>query len=867
MTLIERLRRDGFRVDVRALFATPTLADLAATVDAAAAVIEVPPNLIPANCESITPGLLPLAQLTQAEIDGIVGSVPGGAANVQDIYPLGPLQEGIFFHSLMAGEGDPYLLCSLLAVQSRERLDAFLEALQAVVERHDILRTALAWEGLREPVQVVWRKAALAVEEVALDSGREAAAQLLERFDPRRHRVDLCRAPLLQAGVAFDAAQERWLLLLRWHHLLGDHTTMEVVQREIQAHLLGRGEWLAASVPYRNVVAQARLGLSREEHESFFRQMLGEVDEPTAPFGLLDVQGDGSGIQESRLALEAGLSRRLREGARRLGVSPASLAHHGWAQVLSRLTGREDVVFGTVLFGRMQSGAGADRGIGLFINTLPVRIGIGREGVESNVRRTQTLLADLVRHEHAALALAQRCSAVPAPAPLFTSLLNYRYSGADDRSSSAGMVEGWEGFENLHGEERTNYPLTLSVDDLGEGFLLTAQAQAPIEAKRICALMHRALESLAEALEREPQTPARSLEVLPEAERRRVVYEWNDTAVDYPADKCVHELFEEQALKSPEAVAVVFEEQELSYGELNRRANRLAHYLRQLGVRPDARVAICVERGLEMVVGLLAVLKAGGAYVPLDPAYPGERLRFMLEDSAPVALLTQTHLEGLFPELHEVLPVLALNNGDAFWKDLSDANPDPDHIGLTPNHLAYVIYTSGSTGNPKGVLAHHQGLVNRLIWMQRTYELNPSDAVLQKTPFGFDVSVWEFFWTLLAGAKLVMARPESHKDPGYLVATIRRNEITTIHFVPSMLQVFLEHADVSNIANLVRVVCSGEALSAGLLQRFRQQLPHARLHNLYGPTEASIDVTAWTCPAGFNQSVVLIGRPIGNTRM
>ena len=209
------------------------------------------------------------------------------------------------------------------------------------------------------------------------------------------------------------------------------------------------------------------------------------------------------------------------------------------------------------------------------------------------------------------------------------------------------------------------------------------------------------------------------LPMLPEAERRRVLYEWNDTAVDYPADKCVHELFEEQALKSPEAVAVVFEEQELSYGELNRRANRLAHYLRQLGVRPDARVAICVERGLEMVVGLLAVLKAGGAYVPLDPAYPSERLRFMLEDSAPVALLTQTHLEGLFPELHDVLPVLALNNGDAFWKDLSDTNPDPDRIGLTPNHLAYVIYTSGSTGTPKGVMIEHSstGKPDPLAWL------------------------------------------------------------------------------------------------------------------------------------------------------
>ena len=703
VTLIERMRRSGFRVDVRSLFATATLADLAATVDVDAPAVEVPPNLIPAGCQAITPEMLPLVELSQAEIDGIAGAVPGGAANVQDIYPLAPLQEGILFHHLMGGEGDPYLLAVQFSFDTRAHLDGYLNALQAVVNRHDILRTAIQWEGLAEPVQVVWREAPVHVEEIEFDADAgDISEQLYARFDPRRFRIDVRRAPLLRLYLAYDRQKDRWLTMMLRHHLAGDHTTLEVMHSEIQAHLLGQAEQLPVPLPFRNLVAQARLGVSQQEHEGFFRRMLGDVEEPTAPFGLLDVQGDGRGIEEAYLAVDSDLSRRLRAQARRLGVSAASLCHLAWGRVLAKVSGREDVVFGTVLFGRMQGGEGADRVMGLFINTLPVRIAIGDEGVEAAVRRTHTLLADLLRHEHASLALAQRCSAVPAPAPLFSALLNYRHSPGAARVPSAEAKQAWGGIRGLRGEERTNYPFTLSVNDLGEGFSLTAQTPASVGPLRVCEFMRTALESLVDALQTSPATAVRTLDVLPASERDRVLYEWNDTKAEYPSDKCVHELFEEQVLKSPDAVAVVFEDRELSYSELNRRANQLAHYLRELGVKPDDRVAICVERGFEMIVGLMAVLKAGGAYVPLDPAYPVERLRFMLEDSEPVALLTQSHLRELFAATGDALSVLDLDDQDAAWHRLLDSNPDPSLIGLTPRHLAYLIYTSGSTGQPEG---------------------------------------------------------------------------------------------------------------------------------------------------------------------
>ncbi len=618
---------------------------------------------------------------------------------MQDIYPLAPLQEGILFHHLMSEVGDTYLLPVLLEFDSRERLDRFVSALQAVIDRHDILRTGVMWEGLSAPVQVVCRRAHLAVEEVALAVG-DTALQLRERFDPRRYRLDVRRAPLMGVFVAHDRAQGRWLLLHLAHHLVLDHTTLEVVFGEVQAYLLEEQARLRAPVPFRNFVVQARVGVSAEEHEAFFRGMLQDIEEPTAPFGWLDVQGDGSGIAEARVLLEEGLSRRIRERARAAGVSAASVFHLAWGQVLSRLTGHQEVVFGTVLFGRLQGGAGVEQGVGLFINTLPLRLSIGDRGVKEALRETHERLGQLLRHEHASLVLAQRCSAVATPLPLFTTLLNYRYGRV--ARSGADQQRAWEGMKVLSEQERTNYPVSLSVGDLGEGFGLTAQVRAEESAQRICALMGEALSGLVEALERAPERPVRAVEVLPLQERKLLLEEWNRTEAEYFVERCMHELFEEQARRRPEAMAVVYEGVSLSYEELNVRANRLAHYLRELGVQPDARVGICVERGPEMVVGLLGILKAGGAYVPLDPAYPRQRLRYLLTDSAPVLLLVDEAGREALSGQALPMPVLDLKSDAQRWAGCPVRNLSAGEIGLRSHHLAYVIYTSGSTGEPKG---------------------------------------------------------------------------------------------------------------------------------------------------------------------
>ncbi|PBP63907.1 hypothetical protein CCL15_26385, partial [Pseudomonas syringae] len=483
--------------------------------------------------------------------------------------------------------------------------------------------------------------------------------------DPRHYRLDVRQAPLMQIAFTHDPLNDRCLAMLLFHHLVNDATSLYVVLHEIQAHLLGQGAALGQSVPYRNYVAQARLGVSEAQHEAFFREMLGDIDEPTLPFGLQDVQDGGRDIEEASVILPAELNLRLRAHARQAGVSAASLMHLAWARVLGSVSAREQVVFGTVLLGRMQAGEGADRSLGMFINTLPLRIDIGARTVIEGLKATHEQLTALLGHEHAPLVLAQRCSGVAAPTPLFSALLNYRHSGVND--VAAEISSSWDGIESYGAKDRTNYPLTLNVDDFGEGFNLKVLVSSAVGAKRVCGYMQTVLEHLVDALEQSPDTAVNSLPILPATEREQLLVQFNDTALDYPHEQTVHGLFEAQVERTPEALAVLHGEQRLTYRELNEQANRLAHALRKRGVQPDSRVGICVDRSAEMVIGLLAILKAGGGYVPLDPAYPAERIAYMLQDSAPAAVLAHTATQGLLADVS--VPVINLDLSD--WQDES----------------------------------------------------------------------------------------------------------------------------------------------------------------------------------------------------
>jgi len=877
VTMIERMRRSGLQVDVRALFATPTLADLAASVKVQASAVEIPVNRIPVGCDTITVEMLSLVELSQQEIDCIVNNVPGGAGNVQDIYPLAPLQEGILFHHLMGGDGDPYLLVNLMSFEARPLLERYVEAMQGVMDRHDILRTAVVWEGLREPVQVVWRKAPLVVEEVTLDaSAGDVAEQLYERFNPRRYRIDVRQAPLLRVYIAHDEPNERWLMVQLLHHLVDDNTSLKRMRAEIGAHLLDRVDQLPEPQPFRNLVAQARLGVSQEEHEAFFRKVLGDVEEPTAPFGLLDVQGDGTGIEEARIMLDSALAQGIRERARRLGVSAASVCHVAWAQVLARVSGRKDVVFGTVLFGRMQGGAGADLVMGLFINTLPVRIQIGEEGAEASVRRTHNLLAELLRHEHASLALAQRCSRVPAPSPLFSALLNYRHIGVATQAPSAEAPQALEGMRWVRSEERTNYPFMLSVEDLGERFGLTAQTLVSIDPKRVCEFMRTALESLVEALETTPGRAVRTLEVLPEAERHQLLCEWNETTTEYPREKSFIELFEEQVERRGSAIAVVDGGEELSYEELNRRGNRVGHQLREVGVGPGKVVGLLGRRSASFLVGLMGILKAGGAYLPLDAKAPVKRQREMVEESQMSALLVsreyakvlreegEGELHGRGVEIRILEDIVGGGaEGDGWSENL--------RVRIWGRELAYVIYTSGSTGKPKGVMVEQGGMMNHLYAKVVDLELGEADVVAQTASQSFDISVWQFLASLLVGGQVVVVGEKEAQDAEELEKVLVGKRVTIFETVPSMLQAMVGEAEGKESGEwgkLRWVLVTGEACPVELWRKWRRSGGGIGLLNAYGPTECSDDVTHYIASGRPEKGIssVPIGRPVANTR-
>ena len=875
--LIERMRRAGLKVDPQALFAEPTLQALAAQAGTHATETVIPANGIAPGCSRIEPHMLPLVTLAQDEIDRIAAAVPGGASNIQDIYPLGPLQEGLLFHYLLESEGDLYLTATALVSDGRERIERYAQALRQVIARHDILRTSFFWDGLAEPVQVVWRDAPLRVEEIELDPGDgDVLTQLRERFDPRHYRADLRQAPLRWLVIARDAPNDRWVALELLHHLIEDRTSADLVQQEVASILAGRGETLPVPVPFREFVGRTRMGISREAHQAYFGRLLGDIDEPTAPFGLVDAFGDGHRTREAHRELSPELGQRLRRVARKAGVSVATLAHLAWAMVLARACDRDDVVFGTVMFGRMHGGD-ADRAVGLFINTLPVRLRLDGAHVIEGVRRTQEALTGLLRHEHAPLNLAQSCSAVRAPLPLFTSLLNYRHVGhastidADDDARAGGHSLAWAGMHPQGDHERSNYPFDISINDRGgDAFSLDAQVDARIEAigatpERVCAMMETALDSLARALEEAPESALHALEVLPPDARRQVLDAWNRSDATPPASACAQTLFEARAAQRPDAVAVVHGDIDVGYGELNRRANRLAHRLIDSGLKPDDRVAIYLERSVAMVVAILATLKAGGAYVPLDPAYPPERLAYMLGDVGAHTVLTQPRLRSDLPATSA--KVIELVGDDSDGEGFADGNPDPTVLGLQPDHLAYVIYTSGSTGLPKGVMIEHRSLVTLVEALEEGYGLREDDRLLQFAALSFDMSVEECFGALCAGSTLVLRDDEWIADPETFWRHCAEQRISVLNLPTAFWHQLADDRGGAVPDSIRQIMIGGEKVNSEMVARWFQRDGHRpRLINAYGPTEATVDATMCVVD-GDPEAQASIGKPILHTRI
>ncbi|MEU5185533.1 amino acid adenylation domain-containing protein [Streptomyces klenkii] len=892
--LASRVRSElGVELPVRLLFETPTVAGLA----------ELLTTTRPAR-----PALRPVTRPEEI--------------------PLSFAQRRLWFLHRLEGPGATYNVPLAVRLSGAVDREALTAALADVVARHESLRTTFPEHAGRPRQLVLDAAAALPVLEVSelegADGGDEAdestaavEAMLAEKVaDAVRYEFDLAVEQPLRATL-FVLGPRDHVLVLVLHHIAGDGWSLEPLARDLgtayRARVAGTApEWSPLPVQYADYTLWQRELLGDGEGEEAGEAGAGGLAAQQLAYwrnalaGLpdhLELPGDRPRPEvtshrgaDYRFTLSAELHRGLADLAKQSRASVFMVTQAALAALLTRLGAGTDIPIGSPIAGRTDESL--DDLIGFFVNTLVLRTDTsGNPSFRTLLERVRE--TDLAAYAHQDLPFERLVEELrPARSlayhPLFQVALAFHNTAEPAldlpglRAEAEGVRTGTTKFDltvELTERRAENSTEDSTEDSTGNGAGnstadgvegLVEYSTDLFDAATVRTLISR-YQRLLEAVVADPGQPIGRIEILSREEREQLLERWNDTARPVP-ESDLPTLFERRAARSPRAPALVFEGTRLTYAELNARANRLAHFLIARGAGPERVVAVALPRSAELVVALLAVLKTGAAYLPVDPAQPAERTAFMLGDARPVTVLTTA--EG-GPVLPPHTPGVAL--GELYATGALDACPstDPDRTShadhtdltaradrterLTPLHPAYVIYTSGSTGRPKGVAVPHTAIVNRLHWMQAEYRLDATDRVLQKTPFTFDVSVWEFFWPLIEGATLVVAKPEGHKDPAHLAGLIRTEQVTTVHFVPSMLRAFLEAPDAKSCRTLRRVLCSGEALPAELITQFQNTLD-APLYNLYGPTEAAVDVTAWACPEDF-AGTVSIGTPISNTQV
>jgi len=793
--------------------------------------------------------------------------IPAGV-EAEDRQALSYAQQRMWFLWQLDPASGAYNLPGAVRLKGALSLPAIEQAFASLVARHETLRTVFQRQADDRLLQVAVQSP-LVIEQSDLSALAPAEReQAVTQAATRQSMLpfDLANGPLLRVQLLKLAEQEH-VLLLTLHHIVSDGWSMNVLIDEFircyDAHERHEQPQLAPlPIQYSDYALWQRRWLEAGEQArqlEYWQARLGD-EHPVLELPLDHPRPAMPSYQGTRhdFAIDPALAAQLRSCAQKHNVTLFMLLLGAFNVLLHRYTGQGDIRVGVPIANRNRSEV--EGLIGFFVNTQVLRTEL------TGQTRVDQLLQGIKEHAlgaqaHQELPFERLVEALKVErslshTPLFQVMYNHQPQVADIAAvnTASGLelsLVQWQG-------RTTQFDLSLDTfEKSGTLHAALTYANDLFDAVTIERMAGHWL-SLLQAMVADGSQRIGELPMLAADEQRVLVHGWNQTLETYPTERGIHHLIEDQVQRTPHAVALVFGPAQLTYRQLDDRANQLAHALREKGVGPDVLVGICIERSIEMVVGLLAILKAGGAYVPLDPEYPRERLAYMIEDSGIGLLLSQQSLLATLPV--EGLNVIALDQAPG-WLD--GYSREALAVNVHALNLAYVIYTSGSTGKPKGAGNSHRALVNRLCWMQQAYGLDASDAVLQKTPFSFDVSVWEFFWPLMSGARLVVAAPGEHREPARLIETIGEHAITTLHFVPSMLQAFIHEPGVQACASLKRIVCSGEALALDAQLQVFAKLPGAGLYNLYGPTEAAIDVTHWTCIDEGADSVP-IGRPIAN---
>ena len=801
------------------------------------------------HCTSIeaggyTPSDFPLAGLNQKQLDELVGADP----NIEDVYRLSPMQEGLLFHSLYQPEEGAYVVQMSVVTAANVNREDLENKWQRVAEKNDLMRASFIWEGVDHPVQVV-RKKVIVPFEYRDWRGLNSQEQQdeLERYlrEDRKRGFNLREAPLMRVCLIRRGENlHQWI----WshHHLLMDGWSLPLVLGQVS----GTAEQPGATRPYRDYIEWLQkqdLGNA----ESYWRETLKGFAEPTR-IGIekssQSAPAPREKYQEVSVKLSKNATERLERVAREQRLTLNTLVQGGWGLLLSRYSGEKDVVYGATVSGRPADLPGIDKVVGVFINTLPVRLKVGSEETAADcLKRLQEQQAEMRQYEYSPLLQVQAWSDVPRGEALFESIFAYEnyplLRPLQDKAKSSKLRE-------MRLIERTNYPLSI-VAVPGEQLLIKIiYDQSRYEENTVTRLLEH-YERLLESLTNHIGQRVAEIEILT-SEEKQLLTTWNDTAASYPHDKCIHELLEDKAASAADRVALVYEDRHITYADLNRRANKLGHYLRGIGVGPEVVTGICVDRSPEMVIGLLGILKAGGAYLPLDPQYPKQRLEFMLDDARVKFLVTT---EALLEELGGFERRVVMLDSD--WEQIARQSEQNPVRVVDSRDTAYVIYTSGSTGNPKGVMVEHRGARNMAEAQIQSFGVSSESCVLQFASLSFDASIFEIVMTLRTGARLCLAAKENLLPGPGLAELVESRCITNITIPPSALSLVPE----DSMPGLRTIIVAGEACPETLAAQWTAV---TRFFNAYGPTEATVWSTVQKCDG---RETPTIGRPIANVQI
>ncbi|MBN3876528.1 MAG: non-ribosomal peptide synthetase [Nostoc sp.] len=850
-----------------------------------------------AHCSSpesggYTPSDFSLVKLNQPEIDQLLASLvfknQSGKTNwrnIEDIYPLSPTQQGMLFESLYAPDSGVYFQQLSLTLSGKLNVTAFEQAWQQVVAEHSILRTAFIWEQLAEPLQVVYRQVDVKLnshdwQQLSAQDQQQQLELLLH--SQRKQGFQLSQPPLIHLSL-IQLSADTYQFIWSSHHLLLDGWSMPLVFKDLLYfyQTISQRETLdiQPTQSYRNYIAWLQKQ-DLAQAEQFWREKLQGFTAPT-PLSVDKKQSSNrkkldSSYSEQQIQLTVQATAAIQSFARKHQLTINNLVQATWALLLCRYSQETDVVFGATVSGRPPSLVGIESMVGLFINTLPVRVQV------SDDTQVLTLLKDLQaqqveseQYSYSSLVEIQGKSEINRGTPLFESIVVFENYPVDEavRSQPPKASHNYSfSIDKIHAIEQTNYPLTV-IAAVGKQLLVKINYDiSRFDDATITRLLGH-FQILLEGIVTNPEQQISQLPLLTEAEQHQLLVEWNDTQVDYPLDKCLHHLFEEQCLSTPDAIAVEFENQQLTYQQLNSRANQLAHYLKSLGVSADVLVGICVERSIEMVVGLLGILKAGGAYVPIDPNYPQERIRFMLQDCGAKVLLTHSQLKDL-----SAIAELAADNKETLAQYPSILYLDHDNFAnqstenpsrqSQPDDLAYVIYTSGSTGQPKGVQLLHRGLSNYLHWAKDYYAVAEGQGTPVQSSLSFDATITSLYLPLICGRTTILVR---EKQELQLLADIvkQNNHLSLVKITPSHLEILNQQIEPDPMPNRVNAfVLGGEALHANQIIPWLTHAPNTRLINEYGPTEAVVGCCVYEATGKRDLAGdLLIGQPIANVRI